>query len=77
MFLYGLIPLTPELEKLASEAALHLFDKRELPTEEETVLYRYRWTEECSKLVHEFSKTKVCMRKLILGLANYIKGGRG
>ena len=63
MPLYKIVSITTGIEKLAH--ALLLEGKTKVPTKEEgTVLFKYRWTEECANLVREFSKAKVCMRNI-------------
>ncbi|KAF2812800.1 uncharacterized protein BDZ99DRAFT_242851 [Mytilinidion resinicola] len=59
MPLYKILSETPELEKLVYEAASQLQGRTEIPIKEEGTLFEYQWTDECSNLVREFSKTKV------------------
>ena len=61
MPLYINFSVTPELKNLAYEAASQLKAKTEIPIKgEEGKLFEYQWTDACSRLVREFSKTMVC-----------------
>ena len=61
MPLYEIVSMTTGIEKLAH--TLLLEGKTKVPTKEEgTVLFKYKWTEECANLVKEFSKAKIYTR---------------